>query len=75
MMGGFHVDDSASYFGFAVGWSFTSLALQQGLGILPQRWARVGSRCVVGITSGRAAVAVALFAGLWGFDFFPGEFI
>jgi hypothetical protein len=58
MMGGFHVDDSANYFGFAAAWSSASLALQQELGILPQRWARVGSRCVVGITSGRAAVAV-----------------
>jgi len=60
MIGGLHVNDSANCFGFAVAWSSARLALQQELGILPQRWAWVGSHCVAGTTSGRATVAVAL---------------
>lgn len=75
MIGGFHVNDSANYFGFAVAWSSASLALQQELGILPQRWAWVGSRCVAGTTSGRATVAVVFLRFLRGLIFLPGEFI
>ena len=39
-MEAFHVTDSANRSGSVIAWSFTGLALQQIVGLLPQQWAR-----------------------------------
>ena len=60
--GGLHVDDSTHHFSSVVGRSSAGLALQQRLGILPQRGFGFGSHSVAGITSGRATVSCRPFS-------------
>jgi len=58
MIGGSDVDNSTYYSRIAAGWSLAGLAIQQGVGLLPQRWPRLGSRGPSCIASGRATVTV-----------------
>jgi len=56
MIGGFHVVNSTDRACGVVAWGAADLAVQQIVGLLPQRWTRLGGRGLTRAAPGRTAV-------------------
>jgi hypothetical protein len=56
MIGGFHVNDSAYCACAVIAWGSAGLAVQQVMGVLPQRRTRLGGRGLTCAARGRTAV-------------------
>jgi len=56
MIGGFHVDDSTDRAGAVVAWGSADLAVQQIVGLLPQRRTRFGGRGLTCTACGRTTL-------------------